>query len=107
MKMKMKSKCARCEASGLKMKLHTTKKTIHEPILNDQHERTPESLACATVLQCYFFSQQNDSHTLLHLTTRFLLLVAMPGAPNSFWFLVVRPGAPSSVLAPSSDGSSP
>ena len=39
-----------------------------------------------------------------------LLLVAMPGAPNSFLLLsssflllVVRPGAPSSVLAPSSD----
>ena len=27
-----------------------------------------------------------------------LLLVAMPGAPNSFLFLVVRPGAPSSFL---------
>ena len=31
-----------------------------------------------------------------------LLLVAMPGAPNSVLFLVVRPGAPSSVLITSS-----
>ena len=29
-------------------------------------------------------------------TKRFLLLVAMPGAPSSFLLLVVRPGAPSS-----------
>ena len=33
-----------------------------------------------------------------------LFLVAMPGAPSSFWLLVAsQPGAPSSVLAPSSD----
>ena len=50
------------------------------------------------------------------VTSSFLFLVAMPGAPSSsllllamsfvtssFLFLVAMPGAPSSVLAPASD----
>ena len=50
------------------------------------------------------------------VTSNFLFLVAMPGAPSSsllllamsfvtssFLFLVAMPGAPSSVLAPASD----